>query len=141
MCLFPTEIINFTSIMRKLLLLLTMTIAAVCTMSAQKFTGKIGEFDVTLYADFSNASEGDSIGYYYYNDRPKTKFKLVLVECEDLDIALRRYVIKEYTPKGNNTGKFVGRHSTKWDSFSGKFTNSRGKEYDFEFMFLENLDK
>ena len=65
--------------MRKLLLLLTMTIAVVCTMSAQKFTGKIGELDVTLYADFSNASEGDSIGYYYYNERPKTKFKLVLV--------------------------------------------------------------
>ena len=56
-----------------------MTIAVVCTMSAQKFTGKIGELDVTLYADFSNASEGDSIGYYYYKERPKTKFKLVLV--------------------------------------------------------------
>ena len=48
--------------MRKWLLLLTMTIAAVCTMSAQKFTGKIGEFEVTLYADFSNASEGDYAG-------------------------------------------------------------------------------
>lgn len=39
-----------------------MTIAAVCTMSAQKFTGKIGEFEVTLYADFSNASKGDYAG-------------------------------------------------------------------------------
>ena len=48
--------------MRKWLLLLTMTIAAVCTMSAQKFTGKIGEFEVTLYADFSNASKSDYAG-------------------------------------------------------------------------------
>lgn len=127
--------------MKRLTFVLLMVLAIVCNAYAQKFSGKIGEYNVTLYADFRNASEGDSLGYYYYNDRPGTKFKLVVAESEDLDIALRRYVIKEYSPKGNNTGKFVGKHSTKWDNFSGKFTNNRGKEYDFEFLFLEELNK
>ena len=125
--------------MKRFILLIMTVLTAVSIASAQKFTGKIGDFDVTMEIDLQSGFEGDSIGYYYYNERPKTQFKLVLEESEDLDIALERYVLKEYTPKGTQSGTFSGTHTTKWtgEYLHGTFTNSQGKEYEFSLSLME----
>lgn len=128
--------------MKRFILLIMTVLTAVSIASAQKFTGKIGDFDVTMVANLRYPDEGDSIGYYYYNNRPNTKFKLVLEESANTDIALYRYIIKEYTPKGTHSGTFTGTFCTKWnENYYGKFTNSQGKEYEFEFIFEEELEE
>lgn len=118
-----------------LLLTIFLAIGAVKAQNpnASKYTGKIGEYDITMFVDFSTYSDGDSIGYYYYNSRPNSKLKLVQTELEAINIhGSMHVVLEEYTPKGNHSGTFDGQFECRGSSFEGKFTNSKGKEYKFE---------
>ncbi len=46
-----------------------------------KCTGSIGSFKITLFVN-PNTSEGETAGNYFYNDRPNTHFRLVMVKNE-----------------------------------------------------------
>ena len=101
-------------------------------VKAQEFTGKIGEYEITMKIDFADF-DGDSIGYYYYNSRPQTLFKLVQTEFKAINThGSMHVVLDEYTPKGNHTGTFDGQFECRGDSFKGTFTNSKGKKFEFE---------
>ena len=122
----------FISVM---LLLGCLSVLAQSTVSYEKFTGKIGPFAITLFLDLRNAEENDEVGYYYYNDRPKTHFKLVLVEYEAINASGSMHLLlKEFSPKGNHTGTFDGQRECRGSSYEGTFTNSQGKQYSFELM-------
>ncbi|MBP5573931.1 MAG: hypothetical protein J6X40_07175 [Bacteroidales bacterium] len=111
------------------LITLFLTVGAV---KAQTFTGKIGEYEITMKIDFADF-DGDSIGYYYYNNRPQTLFKLVQTELEAINIhGSMHVVLDEYTPKGNHTGTFDGQLESRGDYFGGTFKNSKGKKFKFE---------
>lgn len=98
----------------------------------QKYTGKIGQYEITMFVNFS-MYDGDSIGYYYYNNRPNTKFKLVQTEMEAINAQGSMHVVmKEYTPKGTHSGTFDGQMECRGSGFEGEFTNSKGKKYKFE---------
>ncbi|MBO4328669.1 MAG: hypothetical protein J5831_04555 [Bacteroidales bacterium] len=97
-----------------------------------KYEGKIGPYDITMTIEFSS-HDGDSIGYYYYNSRPNTLFKLVQTQMEAINIhGSMHIVLDEYTPKGNHTGTFDGQFECRGDYFGGTFTNSKGKKYEFD---------
>lgn len=98
----------------------------------QKYEGKIGKYEITLFIDRPQY-DGDSIGYYYYNNRPNTKFKLVQRDYSALNARGSMHVLlDEYTPKGNHTGTFDGQLECRGSSFKGTFTNSKGKKFKFE---------
>ena len=128
--------------MKKFVIFLTLFFA-VLTASAQTnndklYDGKIGDFNIKVSVSFRNAvdaSVGDSVGYYYYTDRPKTKFTLRLKEFdeqmnENTFKVSYHFILNEHTPKGFNSGTFDG-WTSALNSYNGTFTNSQGKEYDF----------
>ena len=129
--------------MKRLTIILTILLAAINASAQeddQKYEGKIGDFDITaVYMPLryiGGVEVGDSIGYYYYNERPKTKFTLRLKEYDEVmnETSFRvsyHVVLGEYTPKGFNSGTFDGWTSAMSENLSGTFTNSQGKEYDF----------
>lgn len=127
--------------MKKIVLFLSM-ICATITASAQTdddklYDGTIGDFKIKVCLsihDVVYAEVGDSVGYYYYNDRPKTKFTLRLKEFnekwnENLSVSYH-IILNEHTSKGFNSGTFDGWTSAMCD-YSGTFKNNQGKEYDF----------
>ena len=127
--------------MKKIVFFLSMIFATI-TASAQTdddklYDGTIGDFKIKVCLsihDVVYAEVGDSVGYYYYNDRPKTKFTLRLKEFnekwnENLSVSYH-IILNEHTPKGFNSGTFDGWTSAMSD-YSGTFKNSQGKEYDF----------
>ncbi len=72
--------------MKKTLAFVLLCLMQVAAVSAQesnvvKSTGHIGPYEVTMFIDTDYTKEGDEVGYYYYNDRPNTHFKLVMREC------------------------------------------------------------
>lgn len=107
--------------------------------------GMIGEYPVTMFFT-SNWWDDDLQGYYYYNSRPKSHLKLKCTRHELEDSNNLTYVqygvtIEEYTRKGSHSGTFVGvifNRAGISTTFSGTFTNSKGKE--FEFM-VQHLDQ
>lgn len=114
-------------------------VLAVSAQSSDKlYDGKIGTFNIKVNVDFSaavSAEVGDSLGYYYYTDRPNIKMTLRLKQIEDVmnETTFRvsyHVVLDEYTPKGFNSGTFDG-----WigalNYYNGTFTNSQKKEYEF----------
>ena len=120
--------------MKKTLLMaiLAMFLCANTAKAQSKYTGKIGEYDITMFIKLSS-HDGDSIGYYYYDSRPKTLFKLVQTDMEAINIhGSMHVVLDEYTPKGNHTGTFDGQLECRGSSFEGTFTNSKGKKFSFE---------
>jgi len=130
--------------MKRLIIILAILLGAITASAqeddAQKFKGKIGDFDITAVymslREIGSVEVGDSIGYYYYTDRPKTKFTLRLKDYDEVmnETSFRvsyHVVLGEYTPKGFNSGTFDGWTSAMSDNLSGTFTNSQGKEYDF----------
>ncbi len=128
--------------MKRIAIFITMLLAAITT-SAQTdddnlYDGKIGDFNIKVSINFRNvvdAAVGDSVGYYYYNDRPKTKFTLRLKELdEDMNETSFRVsyhiILDEHTPKGFKSGTFDG-WTSALSCYNGTFKNSQGKEYDF----------
>ena len=101
----------------------------------EMFTGKIGPYAITLFMFPNDADEDAEVGYYYYNDRPKTHFKLQLVEYAAINAkGSMHLVLKEFSPRGNHTGTFDGQRELRGDGYVGTFTNSKGKKYHFELM-------
>jgi hypothetical protein len=96
------------------------------------YRGKIGQYKVTLVFYTFNFDKGDVAGYYYYNDRPKTRFKLVCRKNEGDPRGFNTLVLDEYTPKGKNTGTFRGTLEGRGDGFYGTFTNSKGERFKFD---------
>lgn len=114
------------------LTLLALFLIVGVTNAQSKHTGKIGQYEITMYLGL-DSHDGDSVGYYFYNDRPNTHFKLVQTELEAINIhGSMHLVLKEYTPKGNHTGTFDGQYECRGGYFGGTFTNSKGKEFEFE---------
>lgn len=117
---------------KSLFFILISLFLSVGAVKAQKFTGKIGPYEITMKISFADY-DGDSIGYYYYNSRPQTLFKLVQTELEAINIhGSMHVVLDEYTPKSNHTGTFDGQLESRGDSFEGIFTNSKGKKFEFK---------
>ena len=127
--------------MKKIVFFLSMLLATI-TASAQSdddklYDGTIGDFKIKVCISIRNvvySEVGDSVGYYYYIDRPKTKFTLRLKEFdekwnENLTVSYH-IILNEHTPKGFNSGTFDGWTSGMCD-YNGTFKNGQGKEYDF----------
>lgn len=127
--------------MKRIAILITMLLAVI-TASAQSdddklYDGTIGDFKIKVCISIRNvvySEVGDSVGYYYYNDRPKTKFTLRLKEFnekwnENLSVSYH-IILNEHTPKGFNSGTFDG-WTSALSCYNGTFKNSQGKEYDF----------
>ena len=100
------------------------------------WVGNIGPYKITMFLNGYTWEPGEIAGYYYYNSRPKTKFKLKVKKCEYInDKGTMRLILKEYTPKGNNTGTFNGTYDIcRGKYYEGTFTNSKGQKYKFELM-------
>ena len=118
-----------------LLLMGTLSAAAQTEQEADytKYAGKIGPYAITLFINVRSYGEEDA-GYYYYNDRPQTKFTLKMMENEPNPKGFNKVVLYEYSPKGNHTGTFKGIVEGRGDGFNGTFTNGRGKKYEFQLM-------
>lgn len=88
------------------------------------YDGKIGDYPVVLCFEKNKHD-----GFYFYKSRPENKFTL---KCENKSTENNNTIleVKEYLPDGNSTGTFKGEYR-KGSSFSGTFTNSEGKEFDF----------
>lgn len=88
------------------------------------YQGEIGEYPITLCFN-----KGKYDGFYFYKTRPEGKFTLKCVNSVKIDGG-RVLEVEEYLPDGTNTGTFKGKY-IKGSSFSGTFTNSEGKTFDF----------
>lgn len=101
----------------------------------EKFTGKIGPYAITLFMLPNDVDKDAEVGYYYYNDRPKTHFTLQLVDYTAINAKGSMHLeLKEFSPRGNHTGTFDGQRELRGDGYVGTFTNSKGKKYHFELM-------
>ncbi len=98
-----------------------------------KYAGKIGPYAITLFVNVHSYG-GEDAGYYYYNDRPQTKFTLKMIENEPNPKGYNKVVLNEYSPKGNHTGTFKGIIEGRGDGFYGTFTNGQGKKFEFNLM-------
>jgi hypothetical protein len=113
-------------------------IAASAQTEDKLYDGEIGDFKIKINIDFHavvNTEIGDSVGYYYYDDRPNIKLTLRLKEFDEVmnETSFRvsyHVILNEYTPKGFNSGTFDGWISAL-NNYSGTFKNSQSKEYDF----------
>ena len=104
------------------------------------FTGSIGPYKIHMVLN------DQMQGYYYYDNRPKSHFKLVLTSQRDCAFeehgskeACYKLTLQEYAPGGKNSGQFVGTYKSAYEygyigsEFTGVFTNkSNGKRYSFE---------
>lgn len=99
----------------------------VVTYSEEKYDiydGTIGDYPITLCF-----YKGKQDGFYFYKSRPENKFTLKCVSNVPAN-GERAIEVKEYLPDGKNTGTFKGKYS-KGSSFSGTFTNSENKTFEF----------
>jgi len=100
-----------------------------------KSEGKIGPYAVTFFRNPADIGVGDEVGYYYYNDRPNSVFKLILVKNEAINAKGSMHVIlKEYSPNGKHTGTFDGQYECRGGGYVGTFKNSKGKKFKFKLM-------
>ena len=119
--------------MKKTLAFVLLCLMQVAAVSAQesnvvKSTGHIGPYEVTMFIDTDYTKEGDEVGYYYYNDRPNTHFKLVMREYTALNAqGTMLLVLEERSPKGKHTGTFRGNKENRGGGYEGTFTNSKGR--------------
>ncbi len=97
-------------------------------------SGFIGSYPITMYIDnLSEVDEGDYIGYYYYDERPQSKFDLIVVKYEAINTkGSMNLILKEYSPKGAHTGTFNGQYECRGDYYTGTFTNSKGQKFKFK---------
>lgn len=98
-----------------------------------KCTGKIGPYQVTLYVN-PHSSAGEWTGYYFYNQAPKSVFKLKMVKNEGNPNGFNKMTLWEYTKKGKHTGTFQGVFEGRGDGFNGTFTNSKKQQFRFELV-------
>ena len=102
------------------------------------YTGTIGDYKVHMVLD-SNLE-----GYYYYDHRPDSHFKLVKtreVECVECMLCVH-ITLQEYVPDTNkNTGEFVGLYrfckndGLALTSFEGTWRNkSTGQTLPFDVL-------
>jgi hypothetical protein len=126
--------------MKKLILSLLILVASAMSASVYAksivYTGKIGNYKIHMVLD-------DNLnGYYYYDHRPDSRFKLVKTresECSECRYCVR-VTLQEYAPGTNkNTGEFVGQYVFCREDgvaamlFEGTFRNkSNGKTLPFE---------
>lgn len=97
--------------------------------------GTIGPYAITFFRNPADMGEGDEVGYYYYNDRPNSIFKLIQVENTPINAKGSMHVVlKEYTANGNHTGTFDGQYESRGGGYVGTFTNSKGDKFHFELM-------
>ena len=101
-----------------------------------KHNGKIGPYAITFFFDPAlavGATDGELVGYYYYNSRPASKFNLTVKSVETINAkGSVRYVLYETSPRGNHTGTFRGQYESRNGYFTGYFTNSKGKKFKYE---------
>lgn len=104
------------------------------------FAGSIGPYKIHMVLN------DQMQGYYYYDNRPNSHFKLVVSSnrnCSDGEHghgeACSKLTLQEYAPGGKNSGQFVGTYLSSYaygsvgSEFTGVFTNkSNGKRYSFE---------
>jgi hypothetical protein len=109
--------------------LMSMAVNAQSNYSVYK--GKIDKYNITMYLSRENY---EWQGYYVYDDRPNKKFTLKCVSDEPDPRGYNNVVLKEYSPKGNNTGTFKGKIEGRGDGFYGTFTNSQGQSMRFELL-------
>ena len=101
----------------------------------QRFEGNIGPYPVTLFLNPGDVGVGNTVGNYYYNDRPNSVFTLELVKNEAINTkGSMHIVLKEFTSNGNHTGTFDGQYECRGGGFEGTFTTTKGKKYKFELM-------
>jgi hypothetical protein len=125
--------------MKKLILSLFILLASALTASVSArstvYTGTIGTYKIHMVLDEKYE------GYYYYDHRPQSHFKLVktrLLECDDDCIGVH-VTLQEYAPGTNkNTGEFVGTFCHGFEAgislitFEGTFRNkTTGKTLPF----------
>ena len=96
--------------------------------------GNIGPYSITMQLhDLSDVDEGDFVGYYYYNERPQSKFSLKVVKMEAINTkGSMQLIMKEYTPQGTHSGTFNGQYECRGYYYKGTFTNSKGQKFDFK---------
>jgi hypothetical protein len=108
----------------------------------EKFVGKIGEYDITLFFN-PQVTVGNNSGYYFYNDRPKNQFTLILKfyeakmreDATGMPVAWgHHWILEEYSPAGNHTGTFDGIEMAMGDGFEGTFTNAKGEKFEFKLV-------
>ena len=119
--------------MKKLILSLFILLVSALTASVSArstvYTGTIGTYKIHMVLDENYE------GYYYYDHRPQSHFKLVktrLLECDDDDDCVIgvHVTLQEYAPGTNkNTGEFVGTFYYGYEAgislitFEGTFRN------------------
>jgi hypothetical protein len=128
---------------KKLILFLFILVASALTVSVFakpiEYIGTIGKYKIHMVLN------DDFEGYYYYDHRPDSRFKLVKtrkVECDDYGFCYS-ITLQEYAPGNNkNTGEFVGEfHRVRGGGYGvhyieGTFRNkSTGKTLPFEVYF------
>ncbi|MBO5816861.1 MAG: hypothetical protein J6R26_02805 [Paludibacteraceae bacterium] len=122
-----------------LLILVASAISASVYAEETVYEGTIGQYKIHMVLD------DDFNGYYYYDHRPDSRFKLVatsLVECDE-DMFCYRFTLQEYAPgTKKNTGEFVAEFSRIREAgfgmyiIEGTFRNkSTGKTLPFEVYF------
>jgi hypothetical protein len=123
-----------------LLLMAALTSAATVEAKNHVFAGSIGPYKIHMVLN------DQMQGYYYYDNRPNSHFKLVVSSnrnCSDGEHgpgeACSKLTLQEYAPGGKNSGQFVGTYLSSYaygsvgSEFTGVFTNkSNGKRYSFE---------
>lgn len=128
--------------MKKFIISLLILVASAMSASVYADTvykGTIGKYKIHMVLD-KNFN-----GYYYYDHRPDSHFKLVKTreyECSECQYCVR-ITLQEYVPTTNkNTGEFVGEYTFCKNagialmSFEGTFRNkSTGKTLPFEVYF------
>lgn len=127
--------------MKKLIISFLILLASAISVSVYAdesivYAGTIGQYDIHMILDIHSYE-----GYYYYDHRPQSHFKLVktrLLECDDDCIGVH-VTLQEYAPGTNkNTGEFVGTFYYGYEAgislitFEGTFRNkTTGKTLPF----------
>ena len=122
--------------MKKLILSLLILVASATSASVYAETtvyeGTIGQYKIHMVLD------DDFEGYYYYDHRPESRFKLVKSHVADDDECdgMFCFTLQEYAPGNNkNTGEFICTYTygSQVTYIEGTWRNkSNGKTLGFE---------
>jgi hypothetical protein len=109
--------------MKKLFIILAAAMMAVGAMAAERglmvgtWQGTIGPYKIHMVINQDVEKKG-LIGYYYYDNHPKTHFKLKATKCEDSGAfccgVVYDIILQEYTADGKNSGEFELGYDEHW---------------------------